>query len=697
MIKVAILGGGPGGLFTAYLLEQKFPDSCETTLFEGSGRTGGKIVTRQFDTVPVIYEAGAAEFYNYAHVGPDPLLELVEKLGLKTVPMSSRTVVLGGKILRNESDIRHLCGRPTLDAIREFRKRCAAAMPPADWYEGTCHFDNAHPWAHRTCEEILDTVADPVARKYLQVAVHSDLATEPHLTNGLNGLKNFLMDIPGYLGLYSVQGGNQRVPDLLRQQLTVTRIETDSPVTRVEKNADATYRVSFRRAGNTGMVHADFDTVFAALPLNCLAAIEWGGEGLRKAMARFVAHYDRPGHYVRVTVLFRKPFWREQIPDCWFMLDAFGGCCVYDESARQDAGAYGILSWLIAGTDAARLSNFDDCAMTRMILDSLPEPLRSEGISLFLEGRVDRWIASISAQPGGLPVRDARSAHLPEPKDHPGLFVVGDYLLDSTINGTLDSADFATDFFQSWQLKRNLLEIAATSQPQKIDKSYFDQYHDDLSYEDSYDWYFDAKYVRDLIGIVWKAKPPYRLLDAGSASGLTLADLADIGIEAWGVENNKYIHGQTPARWRKRNLLGNVRKLPFPDGHFDFVYETCLVNVAEEDLGAALRELRRVSRRGVIFASLTSDMNPELFRRQDLLTGVRSLMPLWEWGELFSCNGFRIAVTDNRTLDRLWRCEEKYNEGDEPWYPDRDSLRYCFYTRLPDEPVRRKRPQRKRP
>jgi len=174
MTKVAILGGGPGGLFTAYLLEQKFKDSCETTLFEASARTGGKIVTRQFDIAPVIYEAGAAEFYNYAKIGPDPLLELVGKLGLKTAPIISRTVVLDGKILRNESDIRRLCGRATLVAIREFRKLCAEAMPLADWYEGASHFDNSHPWARRTCGDILDSVGDPVARKYLKVAVHSD-------------------------------------------------------------------------------------------------------------------------------------------------------------------------------------------------------------------------------------------------------------------------------------------------------------------------------------------------------------------------------------------------------------------------------------------------------------------------------------------------------------------------------------------
>jgi monoamine oxidase/SAM-dependent methyltransferase len=683
MTKVAIIGGGPGGLMTAYQLEQKQRDSCQITLFEASCRTGGKIVTTHFDSAPVIYEAGAAEFYNYALVGPDPLLELIEKLGLKTVPMSGQTVILDGKILRNKGDIRRLCGRATLDAIDQFRQRCVAAMPKSDWYEGTPHFDNTHPWAGRTCEDILDDVTDAKARKYLQVAVHSDLATEPHLTNGLNGLKNFLMDVPGYLHLYSVNGGNQRVLELLRQQLTNTRIETDCPVTRVEKNPNDTYRMSYRRA--RVVEHQDFDAVFTALPHNCLGTVEWGGDTLRKAMAGFIAYYDRPGHYLRVTILFRKPFWREAICDSWFMLDAFGGCCVYDESARHDAGEYGVLSWLIAGTDALSLGNFDDQTVVGQVLDSLPEPLRAAAVSLFLEAKVHRWMASVNAQPGGIPVRDTRSSHMPEPKEHPGLFMVGDYLFDSTLNGVLDSSDFATDFFQSWRLRQELMKLSAGKKPRRVNRSYFDKYHDNLAYEDSYDWYFDPKYVRDLIKIVWKAKPPYRLLDAGAANGLTLPDFAACGIEAWGIENNKYIHSRTPARWRKRNLLGDIRKLPFPDGYFAFVYETCLAYLPEDQLGIAIRELHRVCRRGVIFASLTSDMNPELFKR-DLLMGVTALMPTWEWGELFTANGFGIATADVDTLDRLWRCEEKYNEGDDSWYPDRDSLRYCFYTRLPAKP-----------
>jgi len=35
--------------------------------------------------------------------------------------------------------------------------------------------------------------------------------------------------------------------------------------------------------------------------------------------------------------------------------------------------------------------------------------------------------------------------NFPEPKEHPGLLAIGDYLFDSTINGVLDSADIATD------------------------------------------------------------------------------------------------------------------------------------------------------------------------------------------------------------------------------------------------------------
>ncbi|RLS36459.1 MAG: hypothetical protein DWH82_13340 [Planctomycetota bacterium] len=45
--NVGIIGGGPGGLFTAYLLRKKCYHALLMTLFEASDRLGGKIHTKQ--------------------------------------------------------------------------------------------------------------------------------------------------------------------------------------------------------------------------------------------------------------------------------------------------------------------------------------------------------------------------------------------------------------------------------------------------------------------------------------------------------------------------------------------------------------------------------------------------------------------------------------------------------------------------
>ncbi len=82
--RVAIIGGGPGGLMTAHLLEQKC--SCRTTLFEASDRLGGKVRTCRFDSAPVKYEAGVAECYDYEAIGDDPLRNLIRELGLRRHP-----------------------------------------------------------------------------------------------------------------------------------------------------------------------------------------------------------------------------------------------------------------------------------------------------------------------------------------------------------------------------------------------------------------------------------------------------------------------------------------------------------------------------------------------------------------------------------------------------------------------------------
>ena len=75
MLDLAIVGGGPGGLMSAWYLKRKLGDLCRVTIYEASDRLGGKIVTRKFDSAPAMYEAGVAEIYDYSMTGPDPLRE----------------------------------------------------------------------------------------------------------------------------------------------------------------------------------------------------------------------------------------------------------------------------------------------------------------------------------------------------------------------------------------------------------------------------------------------------------------------------------------------------------------------------------------------------------------------------------------------------------------------------------------------
>jgi len=213
-----------------------------------------------------------------------------------------------------------------------------------------------------------------------------------------------------------------------------------------------------------------------------------------------------------------------------------------------------------------------------------------------------------------------------------------------------------------------------------VRKAYHDFYDGDRSYEESYLRYFAAEYVTELIEIVWGVAPPYRLLDCGSANGQTLADFSAVGVDAWGVENSPHIHSRTDSRWLERNILGDVRDLPFEDGAFDFTYDTCLSYVPAADLDTALRELRRVTRHGLFFGGIAADFTPWIIEKHDLFYEVTTLQTLPDWSEIFLRNGFTFATTHAGRLDDAWRCDVAWGGDDGYWYSSANSIKHCFYS-----------------
>src|SRR5258708_13276542 len=130
MLALGIVGGGPGGLMSAWYLKRKLGELCRVTIFEASDRLGGKILTRKFDSAPAIYEAGVAEIYDYSMTGPDPLRELIQHFGLQTIPMDAEQVQLDAELLDAVPGMRRKYGAKPADPTENSHNPSPNLMPP---------------------------------------------------------------------------------------------------------------------------------------------------------------------------------------------------------------------------------------------------------------------------------------------------------------------------------------------------------------------------------------------------------------------------------------------------------------------------------------------------------------------------------------------------------------------------------------
>ena len=436
--NVGIVGGGPGGLMTAYALQKLADKPIRVTLFEASDRLGGKILTPRFQQASVQFEAGAAEFYDYSQHDEDPLKMLIAELGLSITRMAGSAVISNGKVLANLDDIRNHLGEKAYQSLIEFDGKARDRMTPqefhaADYPDGS----NQKPDLYRF-DSVLAEIEEPSARKYIEDLIHSDLATEPSQTSVAYGLQNYVMNNGKYMDLYSIEGGNEQLPQALAARIDA-KVMLKHPVSKVDKSASGRWIVQTIHDGE--FQQHEFDFVVIALPHNHLTSVTFGGEKLSQAVREHYDYYHYPAHYLRVTILFDQPFWRGKLTDSFWMLDHFGGCCLYDESSREPESKYGVLGWLLSGSAAEEFSVKDDEQLIGVALDSLPAFL-PDGRKHFLEGRVYRWLGAVNAMPGGLVPQRHDRRHQPEPQKHPELFMVGDYMFDSTLNGVLDSANY---------------------------------------------------------------------------------------------------------------------------------------------------------------------------------------------------------------------------------------------------------------
>ena len=442
--NLAIVGGGPGGLMTAYLLQKSWVRPVEITLYEASARLGGKVQTCLFPEVGEPYEAGAAEIYDYSTIDEDPLKELIYELGLSINSMGGSAVIQNQQIISNLDDIELHLGADARLCLERFDRRSRDSMSPWEFYQSD------EPGLKPTLDSCLRfdsllaaEISNLDTRRYIDHLIHSDLATESPRTTVAYGLQNYLMNHPAYMRLYSIVGGNEQLPKALAARVQAN-VKLEHQVTRIVATDEQGYRVTTQSP--TGCRDDFFDAVVVALPNRCLPKIEFAPEKLQQHLRRHFEYYDHPAHYLRVTLLFEQPFWRAHLQDSYWMLDQFEGCCLYDESSRIPGCKHGILGWLLGGQAAVELDRSTDDEVAAAALNSLPEFL-GEGRRQLIASRVHRWIDAVSAMPGGSSPQPLAQRHQPVADDPSSrLFLVGDYLFDSTLNGVLDSAQYVADW-----------------------------------------------------------------------------------------------------------------------------------------------------------------------------------------------------------------------------------------------------------
>ena len=259
----------------------------------------------------------------------------------------------------------------------------------------------------------------------------------------------------------------------------------------------------------------------------------------------------------------------------------------------------------------------------------------------------------------------------------------------------LDSADAATDLALSEIFRlQSRTTGAKASGPEagrpkrasaRIGRAYFRNYRGLGLYEDVWSHFFDPDYLCELSRLVWGLKPGFRILDAGSASGLTVGALRAVGLDAWGAENNGFIHNQTPPDTKPFNLFCDAAMLPFPDGHFDVIYETCLAHLPKRKIGKVLAEFYRVARKGVIFGSVTSELAIAALDLCDLSQGIHLFRSWGEWSELFSDFNFGLALHDPERQAAAWALTVNARRDPGIWFEDEESLQYCLYSKSSDE------------
>lgn len=211
--------------------------------------------------------------------------------------------------------------------------------------------------------------------------------------------------------------------------------------------------------------------------------------------------------------------------------------------------------------------------------------------------------------------------------------------------------------------RRALKERAAQKDVNRALALQYGFHYFDGTREQGYGGYvYDGRWqkIADSFIAHWGLKPGDRVLEVGCAKGFLMKDLADRGIEVWGLDISDYAARNCHQAVAGRIVVGSADTLPFPDQSFAAVIcINVLHNLDTDRVKAALGEIQRVAPRGKAYVQVDAyrtEDEREIFEDW-VLTAVTYGPPAY-WEQIFADADFAgdyywtIIEADPDYLDR---------------------------------------------
>jgi monoamine oxidase len=247
--RIAILGAGVAGLNCAYQLAKK---GIYATVYEASGRTGGRILTKNNFISPGLYTECGGEFIDSGH---KHMLKLAREFNLPLIDteapseagLAKDSFYINGHYYDEAAVMQALM--PYAEKISADINSLPAYFDFENYTPAVSLFDNMSIAGYFTS---LGMPASSFLRKGLEVAYNTEYGTEVSEQSAINFL--FLFSVNPNKGTYKIfgvsderykiEGGNQRITDALFNALQ-GQVQLNKLVTKIKLNNNNVYKLYF--------------------------------------------------------------------------------------------------------------------------------------------------------------------------------------------------------------------------------------------------------------------------------------------------------------------------------------------------------------------------------------------------------------------------------------------------------------------